>query len=196
MYSIIKDKRDQRFQPTEGYRLAFVQDLPFYSDTPIIKNGVDFSTYYPIKDKIVAAIKFYSRAITSISSDKDVRLSKRLHLPERRLRGFERGKIGPIDNGDFIGGNYATALSFQTSFPKLLPALQNADFSLFLDAGNVWAVDYDDKLDDSNKIRSAFGLAANWFTVVGPLSFSLSQDLTKGSNDITESFRFNLGTTF
>ena len=196
MYSIIKDKRDQRFQTTEGYRLAFIQDLPFYSDTPIIKNGVDFSTYYPIKDNIIASIKFYSRAITSISAEEDVRLSKRLHLPERRLRGFEKGKVGPIDNGDFIGGNYATALSFQTSFPKLLPTLQNADFSLFLDAGNVWAVDYDDKLDDGSKIRSAFGLSANWFTVVGPLSFSLSQDLTKGSSDITESFRFNLGTTF
>jgi outer membrane protein insertion porin family len=31
---------------------------------------------------------------------------------------------------------------------------------------------------------------------MGPLNFSLSQPLTKSATDITESFRFNLGTTF
>jgi outer membrane protein insertion porin family len=33
-------------------------------------------------------------------------------------------------------------------------------------------------------------------TVVGPLNFSLSQVITKSDNDVEETFRFNLGTTF
>ena len=33
-------------------------------------------------------------------------------------------------------------------------------------------------------------------TPVGPLNFSLSQPITKSSTDKTETFRFNLGTTF
>jgi len=36
----------------------------------------------------------------------------------------------------------------------------------------------------------------NLLTPIGPLSFSLAQPLTKSSTDKTESFRFNLGTTF
>ena len=35
-------------------------------------------------------------------SDDDVRLSKRNFLNDR-IRGFERGKIGPVDGGDHIG---------------------------------------------------------------------------------------------
>ena len=67
---------------------------------------------------------------------------------------------------------------------------------MFLDVANVWGVDYDSSLDDSNKIRSSTGVAVDWFTPVGPLNFSLTQPISKASTDKTESFRFNLGTTF
>jgi len=33
-------------------------------------------------------------------------------------------------------------------------------------------------------------------TPIGPLNFSFSRPITKASTDVTESFRFNLGTTF
>jgi len=77
-----------------------------------------------------------------------------------------------------------------------LPSFQNTDISFFIDAANIWGVDYDSTIDDSSKVRSATGIAINIFTPVGPLNFSLSQPLTKNSTDKTESFRFNLGTTF
>ena len=48
----------------------------------------------------------------------------------------------------------------------------------------------------TNKIRSAAGVAIDWFTPVGPLSFSYAGILSKASSDKTEAFRFNLGTTF
>ena len=51
-------------------------------------------------------------------------------------------------------------------------------------------------LETSDDIKSAIGLGLDWFSPIGPMNFSLSQSLSKGSNDITESFRFNLGTTF
>ena len=69
------------------------------------------------------------------------------------------------------------------------------DFSLFVDAANIWGVDYDSSIDN-NKIRSSTGVAINLLTPIGPLNFSLSQPITKSSTDKTESFRFNLGTTF
>jgi len=50
--------------------------------------------------------------------------------------------------------------------------------------------------NDNNKIRSSTGVAMDLLTPIGPLNFSLSQPITKSSTDKTESFRFNLGTTF
>ena len=123
-------------------------------------------------------------------------MSERLFVPSSRLRGFESGKIGPKDGADYIGGNYATTLNLSTTLPKLLENNQNLDFLIFLDAANLWGVDYDSTINDSSKIRSSIGIAVDWLTVVGPLNFSLSETITKKDTDITESFRFNIGTTF
>ena len=84
---------------------------------------------------MIISAGFFGRAINSITDD-DVRVSKRLYVASKRLRGFEPGKIGPVDGGDFIGGNYATSVNIQTSIPQLLPNIQNMDVSMFLDAGN------------------------------------------------------------
>ena len=65
-----------------------------------------------------------------------------------------------------------------------------------MDVANVWGVDYDSSLDTADDIKSSIGIGFDWFTVVGPMSFSLSQPLTKSDTDIEENFRFNLGTTF
>ena len=55
--------------------------------------------------------------------------------------------------------------------------------------------DYDSSLNDS-KIRSSVGLALDWYSPVGPMNFSLSHPISKADTDKTESFRFNLGTSF
>ena len=67
---------------------------------------------------------------------------------------------------------------------------------MFFDAANVWGIDYDKSMDERSTIRSSIGLALDVNTLIGPLNFSLTQPLTKASSDKTETFRFNLGTTF
>ena len=123
-------------------------------------------------------------------------MSQRLGLPSKRLRGFERNKVGPVDNKDHIGGNYASSLNFDINLPNFLPESTRTDVGLFLDFGNVWGVDYDSSIDDSNKIRSSTGVNASWISPIGPMTFTFSQNLSKASTDSTESFNFNLGTTF
>ena len=128
--------------------------------------------------------------------DDDVRLTNRLFIPRRRLRGFNTYKVGPKDGEDYIGGNYITAFTSEAQLPNLLPEAYKTDISVFFDAGNVWSVDYSSSIDDSNKIRSSVGIAANVFTTIGPLSFTFAQDLSRATNDTTESFNFRLGTSF
>ena len=104
-------------------------------------------------------------------NDDDVRLSKRKRLSYRRLRGFEKNKVGPVDGTDHVGGNYAAALNFETNFPNLLPENSKQMWVCFLDFGNVWGVDYDSTIDESNKIRSSTGLAASWMSPYRPIVF-------------------------
>ena len=104
--------------------------------------------------------------------------------------------MGPKDGENYVGGNYVSTLSIEAALPNLLPESSRTDISAFMDSGNVWHVDYDSTLDDTNKIRTAVGLAANVWTPVGPLSFVLAQDLTKSTNDETQAFNFRIGTSF
>ena len=65
-----------------------------------------------------------------------------------------------------------------------------------MDFANVWGVDYDDSIDDSSKLRSSTGIATNWMSPIGPMSFVFSTNISKHSTDETEGLNFNLGTTF
>ena len=104
--------------------------------------------------------------------------------------------MGPKDGDDYVGGNYVATINASTTIPYILQTMENMDLKLFLDAGNVWGVDYSSSVDDSNKIRSSTGVALEILTPVGPLSFSYAEVITKAGTDKTESFKFQLGTTF
>ena len=192
-YSLTLNKLDQNFQPTDGYITKFSQTLPLYSDDLSIENSLTASRYYSVSDSLIFSGKLFFKAVNSI--DDDTRVSRRIYIPSSRLRGFESGSIGPKDGTQYIGGNYGSAVTLNTTLPKLFNANENMDFNLFFDAANLWHVDYDSSLD-SNKIRSATGISVNWYTVVGPLSFSYAIPISDAESDKTESFRFQIGTSF
>ena len=194
-YGFTFDERNRVFMPTSGSLISFNQTLPFYADKKFVANTFTSSFYKSLSEDVVGSGKLFLSAINGLGDD-DVRLSKRRSLSDKRLRGFERGKVGPVDGNDHIGGNYSAALNFEANLPNLLPDNTNADASIFLDFGNVWGVDYSSTIDDSNKIRSSTGVNINWISPIGPLSFVFSQNLIKANTDKTESFSFNLGTTF
>lgn len=194
-YGFSYDQRDRAFMPTSGSIVRFNQVLPIVADKPFIGNTISSSSYNTISENIVGAAKFYVTAINGLD-DENVRLSKRKLLSSSRLRGFEKGKIGPVDSNDHIGGNYAAAFNLEANLPNLLPESTNTDISVFFDAGNVWGVDYDDTIDDSNKLRSSSGVAASWISPLGPMTFIFAQNLSKAKTDKTEFFNFNLGASF
>ena len=194
-YGFSFDKRNRSFMPTDGSIISFNQSLPIYADKAFIANTISTSSYKTITENIIGAGKLYLSTINGLGSD-DVRISKRRGLVSSRLRGFEKGKIGPLDGTDHIGGNYSAAINFEANLPNFLPEASNADVGLFLDFGNVWGVDYDGSIDESNKIRSSTGAVMNWNSPLGPMNFTLATNISKASTDVTESFNFNLGTTF
>jgi len=195
LYSLNYDLRNKPYRTTEGTRNIFRQSIPLISDDYALRNTYEITKWHQFSNKMVADIGFYASTINTLGNE-NVKVSSRLSLPKNRLRGFSTGKVGPIDKTDYIGGNHATSINFNTSLPMIFPSFENIDFKYFLDVGNIWGVDYSKTLNQSNILRSSTGLNINWFTPVGPLNFSIAQNLLKASTDETESFQFNLGTTF
>jgi outer membrane protein insertion porin family len=193
-YGIEKDNRDRPFMPTSGSLVSFHQGLPLYSDQASIYNSIHYTKYHSFTENVIGVLKFYAANVIAVKDD--VRLSKRLHIPSRRLRGFESHKVGPKDGADYVGGNYATALNFEASLPNLLPESTQTDIGVFMDMGNLWSVDYDSSINDSSGIRSSVGVSSNVYTPIGPLSFVLALPMTKESTDTTQTFKFQIGTSF
>ena len=189
------DKRNQKYKASKGFRSFYGADMPLISETNTLTNTYDFKYFTELYEENITTAGILIKTANSLTND-DIKLSERLFIPSRRLRGFESGKVGPKDGKDFIGGNFVTALNFNTNIPQLFPTAESFEFLFFVDAANIWGVDYDSSLDKNNDFRSSVGLAVDWMTVVGPLNFSLAQPITKSDGDKLESFRFNLGTTF
>jgi len=189
------DKRNQKFQTSSGYRSYYSLDIPVISENNTLKNYYDYSYYFDLFDRNISTLSLLLRSSNSVTG-KNIKLSERINIPSNRLRGFESGRIGPKDGADFIGGNYAASLNFASTIPQIFEESQNVDFLFFIDTANVWGVDYNSSLNDGGSIRSSTGVALDWFSPVGPLNFSLAYPITKKDGDKTETFRFNLGTTF
>ena len=195
-YSLDYDMRDQRYQTKSGFRSFFYQEIPLNSKLGEIINSYQFTKFQSLfSSDMIGKISISGKAVNSIKNE-NVRVSKRLYIPYSKLRGFEYGKLGPVENDDYVGGNYSSTINLSTTLPQILPSFQNIDFTYFIDIGNVWGVDYNESLDKKSSIRSATGIGMDFLSPIGPLSFSLTQPITKKSSDKTETFRFNLGTTF
>ena len=195
-YSINQDLRDKKFRTEDGYVTTFSQELPLVSDNSELSNAFEITNYRKLSSTsdMVGKVSFFGKTITGLSDD--VRISKRLTVPSYKLRGFQRGKVGPVDNNDYVGGNHVSSLNLSATLPTLVQGLDNLDVGVFFDAANVWGVDYDSSIDDKSTVRSSAGVALNLMTPIGPLSFSFANALSKASSDKTETFRFNLGTQF
>jgi len=188
------DKRNQTFQTNSGFKSFYSIDLPVISDTNTIKNYYNYSHYFEFFEKNFSSISVYLESANSLNN-KDIKLSERITIPSSRLRGFEAGRIGPKDGDDYVGGNYAYSINFKSNIPQIFEESQNLDFLFFTDVADIWGVDYDSSIKGDG-IRSSVGLALDWMSPVGPLNFTLAYPIAKKTGDKTESFRFNLGTSF
>ena len=189
------DKRNQKFETNDGYFSNYSIDFPIISESLTLINSYRFKTFEELYENNISTFSFLIQSSNSLNN-KDVRLSERLFISGRSLRGFEVGKIGPKDGSDYIGGNFVTAINLTSNLPKITENFQDLDLGIFFDAANVWGVDYDPSLEKNDAIRSSIGIGLDWSTAIGPLSFSLATPITKENSDVTEAFRFNIGTSF
>ncbi len=113
------------------------------------------------------------------------------------VRGYEINTLGPRDSlGDPFGGSFLTTASAEILFPPpnlLFITKDNARLGLFLDVGNVFT-DFDDF--DTSELRGSVGIGIQWVTGIGGISAALASPFNDEPDDFTETFQFNLGTSF
>jgi outer membrane protein insertion porin family len=196
-YNFLYDQRDSKFNPTSGSIIYFDQNIAtFFSDIPTVQTGVGVTFYRELfSDKFISSAKARLANVTAFN-DKDVKLSDRIFASSSDLRGFEQRGVGPVDNGDHIGGNNLATLSLKSTFPNPIPENLRATTFLFFDIGNVWGADYSSLISDSSKLRTSTGVALDLVSPIGPLSFTYSIPLSKASTDKAQNFLFNIGSSF
>ena len=194
-YGLNYDMRNQKFQTTDGFITKFNQSVPLISNDWAFGNSLDYKIWQKLPNNMVTSFNAYGKAVQSLF-DEDVRITNRFYLPRNKLKGFKTRQVGPKDGKDYVGGNYATAVNLDTTLPMVFSQFESLDMRYFIDAANIWGVDYSSTVDQSNTLRASTGVVIDWFTPIGPLNVSFAQDLSKADDDKTEFFQFNLGTTF
>ncbi|MEI6870905.1 MAG: BamA/TamA family outer membrane protein, partial [Verrucomicrobiota bacterium] len=165
-FSTIWDKRDNAFNPSRGYVLAF------RSDTNTLSNGATFERtsgrvawHYPLP----ARIRFGTSARFGILSKRSsVPIDERYFLGDSTtVRSFQERELGPISsNGYPTGGSSYTLINAESDFPLW----QNLRGALFFDTGSL-------SLQGGqlpvNNFRNAVGLGLRYALPVGPVRFDL-----------------------
>ena len=106
-YGLSNDLRDSSFNPKKGHLINFEQQLPIVSENNEISNTFIITKYKELNKntEMVGRASLYMQAKNTFDGS-DVRISKRAFVPYNRLRGFEKGKGGPVDSSDYVGGNH------------------------------------------------------------------------------------------
>ena len=131
------------------------------------------------------------------------RVTDRFFLGSSRIRGFERGGIGPRDEetDDALGGNAYAVVRLEAEFPLPVPEEYGVSGGAFVDYGSVWDVGTPERfrdrvLYDDFTPRAVAGVSLFWDTPLGPLRFNFTEPLQVEEQDRTQNFDITVSTSF
>jgi len=192
IYRITRDGTDDRINPTSGiFSWLRLEYGP--------KGGISNSSYFlaeisgtahiPVTKRLGFATNIRLGSATPITPSIVLLPDKRFYAGgSSNHRGFERRKLGPLDeNGLPLGGEV-----MMTSFVEFrFPLFWKFNGAAFIDAGQVWRTHKDFTW---NNIEIAVGPAIRIMTPVGPLRFDLGYRLTDYEPSEPEyAFHFAIG---
>ena len=113
------------------------------------------------------------------------------------VRGWEENSLGPQDaaTGDPLGGNMRVCGTAELITPVTYADIKSIRLSGFFDIGNVFDTINGDGFE-ADELRYSTGVALNWLSPVGPLTFSYAFPLNDEAGDETQNFQFRIGGSF
>jgi outer membrane protein insertion porin family len=212
--SLTYDRRDNRLYPTKGVLLfGSVELAPSFlgGNFNFARFQAYTRTYVPLPLGMVFKTQFTIGYIAELDPNNPLPISEQYLLGGiNSLRGYALNSISPtlligtLARGDFIASQFTTGgnKEFIANFELEFPIVQKAGIRgvIFLDAGNVFAVDSNFFQDRQYRLPLglfwAAGFGIRWFSPVGPLRFEWGIPLTPRPQDQGILFEFTIGNSF
>ncbi|MBN1114125.1 MAG: outer membrane protein assembly factor BamA [Oligoflexia bacterium] len=199
IYTIERDKRNNRLDPTNGHYQALSVELAgLGGDRHFVKTILDGRYYTPLFWKTVARARFLYGNIGAYGGE-------RLPVNERflmgginSLRGFYMYSMGPTvkDNEGVdrpIGGLNEILWTAELEFSILAEA--GIRGVVFFDMGNAFN-SIDSTFTTDIPLRANWGLGFRWHSPIGPLRFEWGVPIARKPNENPSVFQFTMGPSF
>ncbi len=197
-HDITYDRRDDRFDPTDGYFVRLSQDYAgLGGDSHWLRNRIATGIYYPFTEDNVGSFTTEFGYIADFGEP--VRINQRFFVGGENLRGFRTAGAGPRDTvtRDSLGGKRYGIGSVSMTFPTGIPREIGMRAFAFSDFGTLWSTDAKGStVADEPTLRASLGIGLAWRSPLGPLRISLAYPVKKESYDRDEIFRFSFGSRF
>ncbi len=193
--SFSKDSRNRLIFPDEG-SLNSVGFEVFGGDLDFYKTFFRHETLFPVANNVTLSFKNRIGYGESYNETTDLPFFEKYTAGGvRTVRGYDFNSLGPQDSKDeSFGGNFQFVTNLELLFPiEAFGGAESFRLGVYFDAGNVFADPDDFEFDE---LRTSIGLAAKWFTVVGPIALSYAEPLNDEPGDDVKNFQFSLGAPF
>lgn len=204
--SFLYDKRDNRFNPTEGYFILLDQRLAgLGGDLSYLRHEMNVGYYYPMHKKDFILKLTASGGHVVGYAGEDVRYADNFRLSGRVVRGFENIGFGPTDftqntiDPTVLGGKRYYAQTTELEFPiPFVPDEMGFTGFVFHDLGSVTGLDVAENplILDPDALHASGGVGFSWVSPLGPLNVSYAIPYLKESYDKTQRVQFDFGTRF
>lgn len=214
------DTLDNVITPTTGFRGQLNTEIAGLGGTAQFAKFEAHGWYFiPFFDeKVIVKLEGNAGHIQAFS-DNGVPLQDRFFKGADTFRGFAQSGVGPRQVGndgvtDAIGGNTYAIGTLEATFPLGLPEAFGLRGEVFTDFGTVFnsgessmvkdvsgpcsggSSTADCDVLDTMGFRASIGAGIVWTSPFGPLKFEFAYPIVKQSYDVTEKFRFSIGTSF
>lgn len=190
--SLIIDCRDNPFLPRKGWigRTELgAWTRAFASQETFIRWTTQLAGYLP-SGRLVAAGSVRAGLAWPLSGTQTVPYSQRFFAGgSDSLRGFQRDKVGPQDQGIALGGEAMLVGNFEARYKFW----HDLNVLLFYDVGNIWQ-----KAPEfySGKLRKVAGMGLRYDTLVGSFRLEYGWKLDRKNGESSGEFLISIGEAF
>ena len=201
--SIIRDKRNNIFEPTNGYYASSSLEYTGLGGTMRwMKGEVEGRYYKPVWGDLVLRSRFTAAQLFKTTEREIPRVEKFSMGGARNMRGFNLEDIGPrrlarnsrtgVDEVFNFGGLFSMLGTVELEHPLIKEA--GLKWVAFYDAGNVWEQRIGQ--DNDYALRSNYGFGFRWFSPIGVLRFEFGFPVNPRESEDSNQFHFDIGQLF
>ena len=188
------DTRDLPIDPREGVNLRVSTELAggaLGGSNDFVRYQAEGSYFTPLTGDLIGLAHLELGVVSPFGGD-EVPVTERYFMGGLyTLRGFEYRMVGPLVDGEPVGGTRSLLMNLEATYPLIRDA--NIKGVLFLDGGNVWA---EDEKVDVGDLRYGAGFGFRWAAPIGLLRLEWGFNLDPKPDEEQPGWEFSIGTMF